>query len=65
MKHEFQILLDGQIVTYDDFDAIPMEFDNVISFKPAIPDGPHTHEDHDEISMWNEKLQELMRRERR
>lgn len=65
MKHEFQILIDGRLETYDDFDKIPAEFDNVISFKPFIPEGPHTHEEHSEIELWNDRLKELMRRERK
>ena len=36
---------------------------NVIEFLPEIPDGPHSHEQHEEIDTWNDKLKELLKRE--
>ena len=45
------------------YDDIPEQFDNIIKFLPDIPDGPHSHDDHDEISKWNERLQQLMEKE--
>ena len=48
----------------EDFDEIPMEFDNLISFKPIAPEPPHSEEDHKEMETYNAKLQELMKRER-
>lgn len=65
MKHEFIILDKGKYYTYETFEEIPLQFDHVISFKPIISDGPHTHEEHDEIGTWNNKLKELMLRERK
>ena len=63
MKGEFVIKIGSATVTYEDFDYIPMEFDNLISFKPDAPEPPHSEEDHKEMETYNEKLQELMRRE--
>ena len=63
MKGEFVIKIGSATVTYEDFDDIPMEFDNLISFKPTAPEPPHSEEDHKEMETYNEKLQELMRRE--
>ena len=63
MKGEFVIREGSAIITYEDFDEIPMEFDNLISFKPNAPEPPHSEEDHKEMEKYNEKLQELMRRE--
>lgn len=63
MPHEFVILIDDKLKTYHHFDDIPEKFDNLIKFVPEIPDGPHTHEEHTEIEVWNEKLKELMKRE--
>jgi hypothetical protein len=63
MAHLFVILKDGILHEYDKYEDIPNSFDNVIKFMPEIPDGPHTHEQHDEIDTWNYKLQELMKRE--
>ena len=63
MKGEFVIRIGSAIITYKSFDEIPLEFDNLISFKPDAPEPPHTEEDHKEMEKYSEKLQELMRRE--
>ena len=57
------IKIGSALVTYDDYNDIPMEFDNLISFKPDAPKPPHTQKDHEEMETYNTKLQELMRRE--
>ena len=64
-KHKFVILIGSTLYTYENYEDIPKSFDNVIEFKPWIPDGPHTHDQHDEIESWNDKLKELMKRERK
>jgi hypothetical protein len=64
MAHEFVLLVKGELKTYTNYKDIPDEFDNVIKFIPEIPDGPHSHNEHDEIEKWNEKLQLLMEKER-
>ena len=64
MKGEFVIREGSAIITYEDFDEIPMEFDNLISFKPIAPEPPHSEKDHQEMETYNAKLQELMKRER-
>jgi hypothetical protein len=63
MAHEFIILLDGKLTTYTKYEDIPSVFDNLIKFLPEIPDAPHTHNQHDEIDLWNEKLKKLLNRE--
>jgi len=63
MSHEFVVLLNGKLKTYTKYEDIPERFDNVIRFIPEIPEPPHTHEQHEEIDLWNERLQELMKRE--
>jgi hypothetical protein len=63
MAHEFVVLLNGELKTYTKYEDIPERFDNVIRFIPKIPEPPHTHEQHEEIDSWNERLQELMKRE--
>lgn len=62
--HKFIIMVNGVLKEYNKYEDIPAEFDHVISFVPEIPEGPHTHEQHEEIEQWNTKLQELMKRER-
>jgi hypothetical protein len=65
MTHKFTILKNGVLIDYDKYEDIPESFDNVIQFLPKIPEGPHTHEQHEEIEKWNDKLKELMKRETR
>ena len=63
MTHLFKVLVNGQMKTYNNFDDIPLVIDNVIAFKPDIPEGPHTPEEHEEIHAWEHKFKELMGRE--
>ena len=64
MPHRFVVRVAGHLVTYDRFEDIPSVIDHVIEFRPEVPPGPHTHAQHEEIDAWNDRLQELMRRER-
>jgi hypothetical protein len=52
------------LVTYDKYEDIPEEFEHVIRFIPDIPEEPHTEKEHDELALWNVRLQELMEKER-
>ena len=66
---EFQFLINGELVTYDKYEDIPETFDHVIKFLPDNPepageDGNHTDEQHEAMSVWNGRLQELMEKER-
>ena len=63
MKGEFVIKVGSKLVTYNNYDDIPMVFDNLISFKPDALEPPHSEEDHKEMETYNTKLQELMKRE--
>lgn len=63
MAHEFVILRNGTLETYDKYEDIPESFDNLISFVPEIPPEPHTHEQHEEIHSWGGRFQELLKRE--
>ena len=60
---EFKVLIDGNIVTFLNYDDIPQRFDNIVSFKPHMIPGPHTEEEHQINSLWDGKLQLLMERE--
>jgi hypothetical protein len=61
MAHEFVFLIDGELKTFTEYEDIPENFDNVIKF---LPDVPHEEIDHDGPNIWNERLQELMQKER-
>jgi hypothetical protein len=60
MKGEYVIMVDGELITYTDYDDIPNTFDHVIKFNPDSPEPPHTQEDHDYMAVFNDKLQVLM-----
>jgi len=62
--HRFVIKVNGELNTYTKYEDIPEDFDHVISFKPEIPEPPHTEEQHEEIEQWNLRLQKLMEKER-
>ena len=61
---EFQFIVNGELITYDKYEDIHENFEHVIKFIPDIPEEPHTEEEHDELSLWNERLQQLMEKER-
>ena len=64
---EFQFIINGELVTFDKYEDIPEEFEHVIKFIPDIPEpvgGSHTDEEHEELAKWNDRLQELMEKER-
>ena len=61
MAHEFILLIDGELKTFTEYDDIPEKFDNVIKF---LPDVSHEEVDHSgENNIWNDRLQELIKRE--
>ena len=64
MTDRFVILVDGILKTYTDYNSIPDSFDNVIEFRPYVSPGPHTDDQHNKIEQWNEKLRELIKREK-
>ena len=61
---EFQFIVDGELVAFDKYEDIPDEFEHVIKFIPDVIPEPHTEEDHEEMALWNTRLQELMEIER-
>ena len=65
MAHQFAILIDGKVQVFDNYDDIPETFENVIRFEPEVPPEPHTEEQHHEIEQWNDKLQQLLKKETR
>ena len=66
---EFQFIINGELVAFDKYEDIPENFEHVIRFVPDLPepegeDGNHTDEQHEELSLWNVRLQSLMEKER-
>jgi len=64
MKGEFIIMINGELITFTEYDDIPDQFEHVIKFTPTPIPGPHTHEEHEDLDSWNDKLQRLMEIER-
>ena len=61
---EFQFIINGELTTFDRYEDIPDEFEHVIRFLPDIISEPHTEDEHEEIAVWNDRLQQLMEKER-
>ena len=59
---KFVIRKNGKLEKYDRFDDIPNSFEHVISFQPDYPPDPHTEEQHNQMSKFNDYLKELMSR---
>ncbi len=57
-------MISGRLHEYSSYEDIPAVFDHVIEFRPEIPLGPHTQEQHDEIDAWVPKFERLMEIER-
>lgn len=63
MAHKFDVIVNGELKTYTEFEHIPLIIDHVVGFFPEIPPPPHTEADHDIIDQWPVKFNELMERE--
>lgn len=64
MKGEYVVKINGKLITYSDYNDIPDRFDHLIKFLPEVPPGPHTHEQHKQMEMWIELLQQLIAKEK-
>ena len=65
MKGRFVIREGNELLLYENYEDIPLVFDNIIEFLPDVPPGPHTEEQHVWIDKLGDKLDELLKRERR
>ena len=64
---EFVFKLESnELITFDSWEDIPEDFEflHLIKFLPDTPSQPHSDHDHAEADMWNDRLQELMKKER-
>jgi len=59
---EFVIKRNGKLEKYNKFDDIPSSFEHLISFKPDYPPEPHTEEQHNQMSKFDNYLKELITR---
>lgn len=63
MNGTFVIIRDGVLEEFSRYEDIPESFDNLIRCEFFYPEGPHTDDEHEHMSHYNEMLQELMKRE--
>lgn len=63
MTGVFEIKINGELIRYTEFEAIPHQIGAVISFMPDYPEPPHTEEEHRLMHSFQDKLQELVQRE--
>ena len=65
---DIQRLNSSNRIRYDftNYDDIPsdLDYDHVIKFLPDLTPSPHIKEQHEEMELWNEKLQNFMSKER-
>lgn len=64
MKGIFEVVIDGCICQFTDYNDIPSTFTHVVRFEPEIPASPHTEAEHELIESYHEKFQSLMEIER-
>ena len=64
MEGEYIVKKGKKLFEYTNINDIPEKFDNLIKFMPTSPESPHTEEDHKEMATYNDKLKELMKREK-
>ena len=64
MIGEYTVQINGKNFNYKNVNDIPEKFDHLIKFVPTSPKSPHTEEDHKEMATYNDKLKELMKREK-
>ena len=64
MIGEYIVKIGDKLFEYTNANDIPEKFDHLIKFVPTSPESPHTEEDHKEMSTYNDKLKELMKREK-
>ena len=65
LEGEFIIKENGELITYTRVRDLPDDFDHLIKFKVNEIPGPHTEEQHNEMSKYADYLQQLMTRERK
>jgi hypothetical protein len=56
---EFVIKRNGKLERYNKFDDIPSSFEHLISFKPDYPPEPHTEEQHNQMSKFDNYLKDV------
>ena len=61
----YKVMINGKFHEYDNWNKLPLVIDNLISFKPDFEIGPHTEEQHKYINTFNDKMKEILNREKK
>lgn len=64
MESHFTVWINGELITVNDYELIPKDFDFIVEFSPSVPPPPHTKQQHQEIHQWELKFQQLLKREK-
>ena len=56
MKGNFQVLIDKKVKKFTNYEDIPKTISEVICFEPDFPKPPHTEEQHNFISTFNDAV---------
>jgi hypothetical protein len=62
-KGTFKVLINGKVKTFDNWNKIPLSFENMIEFDPDPITDSHNEEAHEYMETFSDKLNELMKRE--
>ena len=65
MKGQFIVKIGTDLLEFSDYDDIPESFDNFIVFKPDYQEPTHNEEEHELIATFDDKLKQLMKREKK
>lgn len=65
MPHEFVVEKNGTLLTFDDYDKIPPDFDLLVKFLPELPECDHGNEQYQQqrqlvIQSWLDRFNHLM-----
>jgi hypothetical protein len=64
MNHVFTVWHNGKLITVNNYELIPDNFDFVVEFRPFVPPPPHTEVEHNEIALWEKKFHQLIKKEK-
>jgi hypothetical protein len=64
-KGVYKVLIGTKVHTYNNWNDIPLSFDNMVLFQPDWEEGPHTEEQHKYYETFSDKFDEILKRERK
>jgi len=61
----FEVKINNKIFRFNEYNDVPESFDHLITCNFDYKEGPHTDEEHEELSKLNYYFKELMKREKK